>query len=275
MPARDFQGTAETINRVFGNKRLKDLDVTYFDPTLSYTDSRIDKGLIEGLMLRRARVTLYMVQESETLGKDSELAATLAHGKPVIAYLPDRSEDDLTTEFETAPLSRTFKRMLVLLAEGKLPQADISTTLWDLYRSAPAATFRLDPVEEKDFQNKHQDELAPLYRLVAKAEREAFKSRLSTFTKKHPLALQLQHRTGVASGLLVARTIERCVDLLEAVLLNTLALEIGKDDNGVYLYEVGDSEARVPYRAMTRDPILMNSFWHFWHSPTPTPRNDA
>jgi len=40
-------------------------------------------------MLKRARCTVYSVQDTDTLGKDSELASTLAQGKPVIAFIPE------------------------------------------------------------------------------------------------------------------------------------------------------------------------------------------
>ena len=49
---------------------------------------RLTKGLVEMLMLRRAHVTIYTASKDDTLGKDSELAATLAQGKAVIAYVP-------------------------------------------------------------------------------------------------------------------------------------------------------------------------------------------
>lgn len=39
-------------------------------------------------MLKRARCTIYMAQETDTFGKDSELATTLAQGKPVIVFCP-------------------------------------------------------------------------------------------------------------------------------------------------------------------------------------------
>jgi hypothetical protein len=49
----------------------------------------VTKGSIECLMLERAAVTLYNAGATDTMGKDSELAATLAHGKPVIVYVPE------------------------------------------------------------------------------------------------------------------------------------------------------------------------------------------
>jgi len=47
------------------------------------------QGLGGSAMLKRAQCTLYFAQESTRYGKDSELASTLAQGKPVIAYVPE------------------------------------------------------------------------------------------------------------------------------------------------------------------------------------------
>lgn len=275
----EFEGTAKTIEQIFGEgSPLKELELTYFDPTISYTESRIDKGLIEGLMLRRARVTLYMVQEGETLGKDSELAATLAHGRPVIAYLQERSEKEIVAELEASGLERTFKRMLILLAEGRKAVTDgIDQELWEMYRAWEPYTFRLDPAqeEEKEFLAAHSAQVTRLRGLVAKAEIESFESRLRTLTQKHPLAMQLQHRTGVASGLLVARSVTRCIELLRGVLLNELSFAIERNEFGTYLYEIADPKTRAPYRVVASDPVLTNAFWHFWWQPQTVPAHEA
>ena len=84
----DYVNQHNFIRDVFSDPQVDDLRLRYFDPTLSYADNRITKGLIEMLMLRRATVTIYTASEKDTLGKDSELAATLAQGKAVIAYVP-------------------------------------------------------------------------------------------------------------------------------------------------------------------------------------------
>ena len=99
----DFISQHRFICEVFGHPGIKPLRLRYFDPTLSYVDDRVTKGLIEALMLRRARVTIYNAGEEDTLGKDSELAATLAQGKPVIVYVPvgrDEAEKDKLNERE-------------------------------------------------------------------------------------------------------------------------------------------------------------------------------
>ena len=84
----EFTLVGEFVEKLFQDDSLKHLKLRYFNPTQAYCKNRIDKGLVEGLMLKRARCTIYHVQESDTIGKDSELAATLAQGKPVIAYVP-------------------------------------------------------------------------------------------------------------------------------------------------------------------------------------------
>lgn len=84
----DYVAQHEFIEKVFSDPQIAPLKLRFFDPTLSYVDDRISKGLVEMLMLRRATVTIYNAGAEDTLGKDSELAATLAQGKAVIVYVP-------------------------------------------------------------------------------------------------------------------------------------------------------------------------------------------
>lgn len=84
----DFIAQHEFVRDVFASAHVKDLKLRYFDPTASYDPNRVKKGLIECLMLRRASITIYLAGAEDTMGKDSELAATLAQGKPVIVYVP-------------------------------------------------------------------------------------------------------------------------------------------------------------------------------------------
>jgi len=76
------------VDQTFSDPQIESLNLRYFDPTLCYCDSRIDKGVIECLLVRSSKVTIYCAQEGDTFGKDSELAATMAQGKPVIVYVP-------------------------------------------------------------------------------------------------------------------------------------------------------------------------------------------
>lgn len=83
----DFIEQHKFLLDLFRHSSIRDLKLRYFDPTISFDPDRIKKGLIECLMLRRANVTIYLAGPEDTMGKDSELAATLAQGKPVIVYV--------------------------------------------------------------------------------------------------------------------------------------------------------------------------------------------
>src|SRR5690606_33430392 len=83
---------SQFCRQLFSHEMLAPLKLRWFDPTQAYCRDRIDKGLAEALMLKRAKCTIYLVQETDTLGKDSELASTLAQGKPVIAFVPSADE---------------------------------------------------------------------------------------------------------------------------------------------------------------------------------------
>lgn len=91
---REYLEMAEFVNSVFGDADVKSLNLRYFDPTLCYCESRIDKGIIECLLVRTAKVTIYCAQDGDTFGKDSELAATLCQGKPVIVFVPEGDDSD-------------------------------------------------------------------------------------------------------------------------------------------------------------------------------------
>lgn len=73
------------VNRLPGDLRSS---LRYFDPTICDPGNRVDKGLLEALMLKRARCVVYYAGISDTFGKDSEAASALAQGKPVIVFVP-------------------------------------------------------------------------------------------------------------------------------------------------------------------------------------------
>ena len=67
----DFQSVNAFIERLFHHEGVSDLNLRYFNPTQSWIDDRVSKGLVEALMLRRSAVTVYMAQKGDTFGKDS------------------------------------------------------------------------------------------------------------------------------------------------------------------------------------------------------------
>ncbi len=85
----DFRDMANFCDTVFTDARLADLNLRYFDPTMSAAEGHEDKGLIECLMVKSARVLIYSAGTKESFGKDAEAAMALSQGKPVILYCPD------------------------------------------------------------------------------------------------------------------------------------------------------------------------------------------
>lgn len=86
---QDFRDMANTCQQIFGSRKLERHHVRYFDPTLSAAEHHEDKGIIECLMVKTAKVVLYFAQHKESLGKVSEYAMGLTLGKPVIILCPD------------------------------------------------------------------------------------------------------------------------------------------------------------------------------------------
>lgn len=257
----EFEAMGRVVKEIFGSSAIAPLKLTKFDPTLSYYESRYDKGLVEGLMLYRAKATIYMVQETDTLGKDSELAATLAWGKPVICYVPTYTVKELTTELGRSRLRRTFTRLLMLLAENQLdPNSDgAKRGLRLLAEYGPV--FWLDKDEETAFRSKHAADLAKVSEAVAAAEINSLAQRARTLAETHPLGLQLRQASGVACGVLLARTPARCAELLLQLLTNTLTLRIEEREDATTLVECADPNSEATYRAVTTDPVLTNAFW--------------
>ncbi len=87
---QDFREMGETCERIFRSDVLsRDYHVRYFDPTLSAATHHEDKGIVECLMVKTAKVLLYFAQHKESFGKVSECAMALSLGKPVIILCPD------------------------------------------------------------------------------------------------------------------------------------------------------------------------------------------
>jgi hypothetical protein len=104
----DFREMAETCERIFRAPELKKYNIRYFDPTLSAAGYHEDKGIIECLMVKTAKVLLYFSQHKESLGKVSEYAMAVSLGKPVIVLCPDdqRGRELYSFYREAHPLMR-------------------------------------------------------------------------------------------------------------------------------------------------------------------------
>ncbi len=104
---QDFRDMAKFCNEVFGSKSLTELDLRYFDPTLSVALGHEDKGLIECLMVKCAKVLVYCAGKRDSYGKDVEAAMALSLGKPVIFYCDQESRHRFYRDIH--PLSRLIE----------------------------------------------------------------------------------------------------------------------------------------------------------------------
>lgn len=100
----DFREMAAFCDEVFGDDRLKMLKVRYFDPTTSAAAGHEDKGLIECLMVKCAKMLIYFAGGRDSYGKDAEAAMALSQGKPVIFYCSQEQRERFYRDVH--PLSR-------------------------------------------------------------------------------------------------------------------------------------------------------------------------
>lgn len=278
----EFEETFDFVNELFLDKRLRELKLRYFDPTQSLCKGRIDKGLVEGLMLKRASCTIYMTQEYDTMGKDSELAATLAQGKTVIAYIPTIDIQSHARKIARYPLDFFNQRLLILRAEGafdeqvlqrlrsKIP--DYARVMeeflrrFEKYRASQPLTLWLD--RENQFKKSLRTNFRKLCEVLAIVEHYNFERRDQLLRSSHPLAIQVNLRTGVANGVLVVRNVKQCADLLYSILTNSMNFELrhlGERRKGVYVLE--EQISKCPFRVVTDYEKLTNSFWNFYETP--------
>lgn len=241
----------DLTRKIFRHESLAPLKLRWFDPTQAYCLDRIDKGLSEALMLKRAKCTVYFAQESDTLGKDSELASTLAQGKPVIAFVPSVGE-------------REIEELLATLYSIYPDQSERQILLDQLRVFEPNAAWKdgavrswLERVEDFDLD-------AGRIRLRDAIQRH-YDQRAKTLRDTHPLGIQVNLGTGVANGVLVVRTIDHCAELIRRVVTKTLefSLEEKVIDGHEYVL-LKESISGCIYRVMTGDAMLTNTFWNFY-----------
>jgi hypothetical protein len=90
---------ADTCERIFADARLKQLNLRYFDPTLSAAAGHEDKGLIECLMVKCAKILVYCAGERESYGKDAEAAMPSASASRSFSIAIKSSGDDSIAMF--------------------------------------------------------------------------------------------------------------------------------------------------------------------------------
>lgn len=254
----EFQMIGDVVKEVFGHPKLKPLKLRWFDPTQAYCFDRIDKGLSEALMLKRAICTLYLAQESDTLGKDSELASTLAQGKPVIAYVPRVEEQNQDAYVE---------RLLTAVHQGSPGKSVQDVVLSQLRIFYPNGAWSDNEVINW-VSNPQNMDLTAGKRKLGQHIRVHYDTRAKTLKESHPLGIQVNLESGLSNGVLVARTCEDCADLVYRILTRTLEFEtkiqqLAGCEKCLLLVE---KTTQSIFRVVTGDRLLTNTFWNFYLS---------
>ena len=240
--------------QIFQHPKLSTLKLRWFDPTQAYCQDRIDKGLSEALMLKRAKCTLYFVQETDTLGKDSELASTLAQGKPVIAFVPQPSPNDVEA--------------LISKLKTLYPEKSESSILLDQLRIfEPEAAWK-DPAVRIWLDNPANLDPEKIKIRLFDSVSNHYERRAKVLREDHPLGIQVNLDTGVANGVLVVRSVSDCAELIWRVVTKNLdfVLDTQIIDGHEYVF-LRETVSGCVYRVMTGDAMLTNAFWNFYLEP--------
>lgn len=266
------------VQRLFHEGELEQWHLRYFDPTQAFLPDRIQKGLMECLMIKRAQLTVYHAQESDTFGKDSEAGVTLAQAKPVVVFVTRlfdqhaemkalyRIFDDSVRDTRDEFIERLCAHNL-LSQEDKLallaPEKSKSDATASIVRKHITAVLQkvgtdyiemelirqgYDPKDARDLDIKEYT-----VERIINLERRAL-----TFRDVHPLALQTSPMDGVARGVIVTRTVADTARVVSGLLRQTLEYKIISDDANWLLV---DTVTHSPVRVVTKDPVLTSAFW--------------
>jgi transcriptional regulator with XRE-family HTH domain len=290
----DFVSVNTFVERLFADPEVAHLNLRYFNPTQSSISDRVAKGLVEALMLRRARLAVYMAQKLDTFGKDSEASVALGQGKPVIVYVPRLF--DSTTGIDSANLMLLDDRALAAKRnelgieeeEGSDRHAQVTELLRaslnriprpDLVRIIEAHWADFDIYGElKEVPDTHREETRRYLDQLTRGEAPAlpadeilsslieilirvalfFEGRARTFREVHPLALQVILNTGVLNGILVVRSSEMCAKVTHGLITNTIETDVLIDDDN---YRLVERLTRSTLRVISKHKLLNNAFW--------------
>lgn len=296
----DFVSVNSFCNELFGHATIEPLRLRHFNPTQSWIEDRVAKGLVEALMLRRSSITLYMAQKSDTFGKDSEASVALGQGKPVVVYVPRLHIADLLDTATLGAKSRADLQELVAREGGdedrepdetmdaqsllarlvtiRLGAASDSTLTgavrahwadFDLYGETgripepERAAYRswLDAVIRRGQDEGPSEAVRGHFVGILVATAVAFERRARTFREQHPLALQVILSTGVLNGILVTRSVDSCATLLRSLVRNEIEFDLDIDDDN---YRLVEKTTRSTMRVISRHNLIANAFTAFY-----------
>lgn len=276
--ALDFVTNAGFVEETDRILKRYGFTLLYFDPTQSYLDDRIQKGLIESMMIRRCKIVVYNAQQQETFGKDAEAGIGLAHQKPVIIYVPrmifnsgelQKFYDIIDTAgYEKKSLSRALKETGYLdeaeYYEFVAHEVEKGEAIKEILGKSTKLNQIVDKITEKELKEELETkgydttdpEIASNLRKFAFEEMLRFENRALLFKDLHPLSFQISPIDGIARGVFVTRTTEETAGLIKNLLIKSLEYEIKGDDEDDPNYLLVDKTTKSPIRVLPKDISL-------------------
>lgn len=292
----DFVSVNRFVNSLFEIPKVKELNLRYFNPTQSWIEDRVAKGIVEALMLKRSSVTIYMAQKTDTFGKDSEASVALGQGKTVIVYVPKLNFENIDSE---KYYSMNKAKLITLCKENNITDIDEDADAPIL--AAKIIFHKINELNQIDFCNMIRatwddfDLFGESHR-IKEGDRELyrrwlddvignediceipdkiragvesiiisltinFEKRSKVFKEVHPLALQVILSSGVLNGILVVRSIKQCSYILSGLINNNLDYKLIKDDEN---YRLVEKETESTIRVISRNKLIRNAFGAFY-----------
>lgn len=261
----DFVSVSAFTESLFKHDELRPLKLRFFDPTQSWIEDRVAKGLVEALMLRRSSLTIYMAQKTDTFGKDSEASVALGQGKPVVVFVPKLSSPDSGIDSEELSSKDRSELERILGEEGEEDDKEADPTVdaqsliarllsLRLRRLGDAALTEIVRSHWADFDLYGEDK-----RITEESERPAYRAWLDNVIKgdgsAKPAELVRTHVTGILVAVAVgfesrARLFREQHPLALQVILSTGIL------NGMLVARSIDACARVVSALLANDQKL-------------------
>lgn len=150
LPA-DFVSVNSFVTKLFSHQEIRPLKLRYFNPTQSWIEDRVAKGLVEALMLKRADITIYMAQKEDSFGKDSEASVALGQGKPVIVFVPKLNVPEIGLDTEAMATLGRDELINTLAAEGNEDDRDLDETMDSRALMSRLMEIRLQRLSDSGF----------------------------------------------------------------------------------------------------------------------------
>lgn len=274
-----FYNTYRLIDTLFKKGELSKYNLRVFDPTNSFSHDRLDKGLMECLMVARSKMTVYNAQETDTFGKDVEAALSLVLHHPVIIYVARLFETTFEDIYNTVDIAKnksideyfnflkenhklsfneldelqkeplTKERLIDKFLDVKIPKLLEKLTHSEVLGELDSHGYSFTDVKGKS----HSEIIEHTIEIIKKLEKRAI-----VFLEGHPLSMLASPQDGVARGIIITRTVKKTSEIIHDILTNQIKYTIQRDKYGWRLIE---KSTESPIRIITADKQLTSAFW--------------